>query len=183
MAVKTVWTKQHESVLTRLEQTGRYTATRSGILNSEEARLKMTCYSWLAQAMPQHHRPPDAEFPVWLSLEQAHTMIPSPHTVVLELEVDEALITPVNEAKWSTIANFSYLPSDSADERRHDELLRRCGVSDQKAMMTPFYPAVRQEILHSWLRLFDDRVQVGGSFCDGLVWELRREWLRAVRRP
>ena len=178
----TVWTKQHENVLQALEETGRYTAKRAGILQSEEAKLKMTCYNWLAQAMPQGSRPPDAEFPIWLSLSDEHTMLPSPHHVVLELEVDEALVTPINEAKWGTIANFSYIPTDARDEERHDRLLASYGISDAKAVMTPFYPAVKREVISSWDRLFDERVQVGGSFCDGLIWEVRKEWLKSVRR-
>ena len=182
MSKITVWTKQHRAVLEQLEATGRYTATRSGILTSEEAQLKMTCYNWLAQAMPQQHRPPDAEYPIWVCLSGEHAMLPSANAVILELEVDSDLMTPINEAKWGTIANFSYIPMNPQDDVRHSRMLDSYGISDAKAVMTPFYPAVRQEVIASWNRLFDPDVRLGSSYCDGVLWEVRKEWIRSIRK-
>ncbi|MBR0332133.1 MAG: DUF3841 domain-containing protein, partial [Alistipes sp.] len=40
----------------------------------------------------------------------------------------------VNIAKWGAMLNYSYLPADEADHKRHQKLLRDYGVSDVKAL-------------------------------------------------
>ena len=107
-------------------------------------------------------------------------MLQSPDTVILELEVEEALLTWINVAKWGAINNFSYLPADEADDRRHRKQMQELGISDAEACLSRFYPELRQEICQSWQRLFDDRVQMGGRAVYGLLWELRRSWVRRV---
>ncbi|MBR6554715.1 MAG: DUF3841 domain-containing protein, partial [Clostridia bacterium] len=86
----------------------------------------------------------------------------------------------VNIAKWGAILNYSYIPADEADDRRHKKLLRDYGVSDAKAFMTQFYPDIKREIIASWARLFDDRVQLGNDWCYGTIWEVKQEWITAV---
>ena len=95
-------------------------------------------------------------------------------------ELEEAQITRVNIAKWGAILNYSYIPADEADDRRHKKLLRDYGVSDAKAFMTQFYPDIKREIIASWARLFDDRVQLGNDWCYGTIWEVKQEWITAV---
>lgn len=177
-----VWTKQHEIVLSRLEQTGRYTARKESILKNEDSQLLKPSYDWLARHMPQENRPADADYPIWLSLHAENTMLLSPSTVILELELDEALLTKINVAKWGTINNFSYIPANEEDFRRHNELLNSYGVSDTKACMSQFYPVLKREIEDSWDRLFDDAIQVGSAFCYGLIWEVKREWIQKILR-
>ena len=109
-----VWTKQHISVWETLQRTGTYRASYSGICHNEDAQLMMEAYRWLAANIPdQANRPPEAEFPVWLAFSRAGTMLPTPDTVLLELEIDPRLITHVNIAKWGTILNCAYIPADS----------------------------------------------------------------------
>ncbi len=184
MGTVSVWTKQHEIVLSQLKQAGRYTARRESILKNEDSKLLQTTYEWLARHMPQVGRPPDADYPVWLSLCAENTMLLSPNTVILELEVDDALITKINVAKWGTINNFSYIPADEADAARHSRLLASYGVSDTKACMSQFYPALKREIEESWMRLFDESIQLGGtsSYSYGLIWEVKHEWIRRIIR-
>ena len=66
--------------------------------------------------------------------------------VILELEIEESLITRVNFTKWGMILNYSYIPADKADEKRHKELLEAYGVSDTQAYMSQFYPEIKREI-------------------------------------
>lgn len=182
MRLISVWTKQHEAILSQLAQTGRYVAKREDILKNEDSQLLEPSYNWLAQHMPQEHRPPDADYPIWLSLYADNTRLPSPNTITLELELDESLMTRINVAKWGTITNFSYLPRDDNDAARHNRLLESYGISDAKACMTQFYPALKREIESSWNRLFDDRVQLGDPFCYGLIWEVKKEWIKEISR-
>lgn len=178
----TVFTRQHRNIVKVLETAGRYAATRENVLRNEDARLMLDCYDWLVAHHPQRDlRPVDADYPIWLSYRQDAAVLPNPDSVLLELEVDEALITPINIAKWGAINNFSYIPLDPEDARRHREQMEGFGVTDAKACMTRFYPQLRREIVDSWDRLFDDTVQLGNDLCYGLVWEVRRQWVRSIR--
>ncbi len=177
-----VWTKQHISVWDTLQKQDVYHARYEGIRHNEDARLMMDAYRWLAAHIPGADRkPPEAEFPVWLAFSRAGTMLPTPDTVLLELEIDPAWITHINIAKWGTILNCSYIPLNEADARRHQKLLQDWGASDARACMTPFYPHIRQEIQASWVRLFDDSIQVGSPETYGTIWEVRKEWVRNVQ--
>ena len=82
------------------------------------------------------NKPADVEFPVWVSFRQDATMLPEKGRVILELEIEESLITRVNFTKWGMILNYSYIPADKADEKRHKELLEAYGVSDTQAYMS-----------------------------------------------
>lgn len=181
----TVWTRQHGSVLETLERTGRYTAKREFIVKDleEHADLVLEVYDWLVRHSPAAgERPPDAEYPVWLSYTSEAAMMPTSGSVLLELSLPRRLVTAVNIEKWGAMLNYSYIPSDPRDARRHRKLLEDCGVSDAKAYISRFYPQIKQEITGSWRRLFDDTILLGSSAAYGNVWELRREWVRSVSR-
>lgn len=148
VALITVWTKQHRSVWDTLEREGRYTARREFIEKDlqEHAGLVLEVYDWLVAHGPDSaNRPPDAEYPVWVSFARETTMLPSEGTVILELEVEERLITPVHIGKWGCILNYSYIPADAEDARRHERLLADYGISDAKAYMSRFYPAIKRD--------------------------------------
>ena len=76
--------------------------------------------------------------------------------------------------------NYSYIPADEADARRHRQLLRDYGTNDAKAYMTQFYPDIKREIVASWPRLFDESVKLGNDLKYGTIWELRKEWIDKV---
>ena len=182
METITVWTKQHQNVLEILERTGRYTAKRAYIdLDLQEcAPLVLEVYDWLAAHLPG--RPGDAEYPVWVSYTGEAVMLPSPGTVILELRLPRHRITPVNIEKWGAMLNYSYIPQDSQDARRHRKLLEDYGVSDAKAYLTQFYPQIKREIIGSWDRLFDDSVILGSTAAYGTIWEVRKEWIQSIAR-
>ena len=136
MAKITVWSKQHENVWKVLQETGRYTVKREYIIKDlkEHSELVLDTYEWLVKNGPDYgNKPADVEFPVWVSFRQDATMLPEKGRVILELEIEESLITRVNFTKWGMILNYSYIPADKADEKRHKELLEAYGVSDTQA--------------------------------------------------
>jgi len=176
----TVYTKQHRAVLEALERTGVHRARREAVLQNEDSLLMRPAYDWLAAHLPQTHRHPAADYPVWVSFSRDAAMLPSPGYVILELEVDRQHIMEVNIAKWGAINNCSYLPADDADLRHHRREMEALGLSDAKACTSRFYPALRAKIEASWDRLFDDRVRLGNDLAYGLLWEVRKEWIRSV---
>ena len=178
----TVWTKQHEDVIKELEETGRHIAKREYIFNDlgEHAPLVLEVYDWLAKNSPgAAQKPTDVKYPVWVSAAREATMLPDKGTVILELNTDPALITPVNIDKWGAILN-SYIPADEKDAERHRKLLEEYGVSDAKAYMSQFYPVIKREIVASWSRLFDASIVLGSENSYGNIWEVKREWVTQI---
>ena len=135
MAKITVWSKQHENVWKVLQETGRYTVKREYIIKDlkEHSELVLDTYEWLVKNGPDYgNKPADVEFPVWVSFRQDATMLPEKGRVILELEIEESLITRVNFTKWGMILNYSYIPADKADEKRHKELLEAYGSATRR---------------------------------------------------
>ncbi len=184
MAKIQVWTKQHKSVWETLQAQGRYTARLQYVnLDLQEcADVVLEVYRWLIKHHPKaSERPEDAETPVWISLDRDATMLPSPGTVILELEIEEDLIAPLNIAKWGMIMNYAYIPADHQDGERHRREMQEKGLTDLKAYSTPFYPEEKREIMASWPRLFDRNILIDQDAKEyGLIWEIRKEWVKQV---
>ena len=182
----TVWTRQNKKILEDLEKNGRYIAKKHYIEADMEdtSPVVLAAYDWLVKHSPKAFlRPEDVEYLIWVSYEKEATMLPDSNTVVLELLIDPQLITPININKWGAILNYSYIPENEADAKRHQQLLQTYGVSDVKACMTQFYPQIKREIMDSWDRLFDPNVLLmRGSSEYGVIWEVKKEWVQRVIR-
>jgi hypothetical protein len=178
-----VWTKQHVKVLELLKRNGSFFARRKFVQNDlgSDAEIMALVYDELVKNHPQLNKKPfKAEVPVWVSFSYEATMKPSQDFVILNLEIPDSEITRVNIAKWGMMLNYSYIPLNKADEARHRELVKKCGVDDTRAVMTQFYPELKSEIVESWSRLFDDSIKIGGDASYGLVWQLKKEWLKGI---
>ena len=180
-----VWSKQHENVWKLLNDGDRYVVKKEHVVGDlqEHSRFILEAYDWYVRRVSaKYPKPVDARYPLWLSLSLENTMIPSENTVILKMEIEEDIIMPVNINKWSMILNYSFIPKDEEDERRHRALLEQYGVSDAKAYMSSFYPQIKKEIVGSWDRLFDNNVAINGNRMQyGTVWELRKEWVVDVQ--
>ena len=185
MAKITVWTKQNKAVLEQLERDGRFIAREDYMRKAMEdtSDIMFLVYRWLSAHMPtQEYRPADAKFPVWVSPIKEATMLPEPGQPVLELQLDKELVAYADITKWTSIINYAYIPRDEADNAAHNALLQNYGISDAKAVMTPFYPQIKRIVMDSWDRLFDDSVVLPGGRAGryGLIWEVRKEWIKQV---
>ena len=179
-----VWTRQHSSVLKTIQETGRYVAKKEYITidMQEHADIIFEVYDWLVKNGPDvANRPQDVQYPVWVSFDEKAAMLAGDEGVVLELLLDEASITFINIAKWGAILNYSYIPQDQADAKRHKTLLELYGTDDVRAVMTSFYPEIKREIVKSWDRLFDSSIMLGNDLCYGTIWEIKKEWITGVR--
>lgn len=181
----TVWTKQHENVLKELKNIGRYIAKKKYIIMDlqEHADIVLEAYQWLIKNGPDaNNKPEDAEFPVWVSFSRDATMLLSEKTIILELELEESLITKINIIKWGMILNYAYLPENEADEKRHKKLLEDYRISDTQAYMSQFYPNIKREIIGSWKRLFDNNNYNNTSDYYGNIWEIKERWIKKIIR-
>lgn len=109
-------------------------------------------------------------------------MLPSPDMVIMELELDPSIITKVDIFKWGTILNYSYIPTDEQDKKRHKDILTLYSISDTAAYMSQFYPDIKRKIINSWNRLFYDSITLGSNECYGNIWEIRKEWITRILR-
>lgn len=109
-------------------------------------------------------------------------MLKSPGTVILELTLDPSRIVPVNIMKWGAVLDYSYIPADQETLPGTESSWRNTGSATAKAYMSQFYPEIKREIIKSWDRLFDARVDVGNPDCYGNIWEIKKEWITDVLR-
>ena len=175
------WTKQHKGVLENIKKNGRHTAKKEFIHQSEEAMLTIDTYDWLVGELVKISSPPaDADYPIWISLKRDATMLISPNTVIMELEIPADIVTYLNIPKWTAVNNYSYIPLDEEDKKRHTELLKMYGTCDVKACMTEFYPEIKREIHESWSRVFDDSIKIGNDNAYGLIWEIKKDWIKNI---
>lgn len=178
-----VWTKQNAAVLEQLERDGRFIADERYIRREldDAADIMLFIYRWLADHMNYaYERPTDVLFPVWVSFDKEATMMPESGYVVLELSVHSDFVTKIDIAKWTKITNYSYIPLDKKDEAEHNKCLAEQGTDNAHAVMTEFWPQLRKKIIDSWDRLFDESIRLDGIGTYGLMWEVKKEWIRNV---
>ena len=179
-----VYTKQHEAVLEQINKTGRYITNNLHVADDYIGfkEYALQAYDWLAGHAPSsENKPDDADYPIWVSLDENTIQFPEPGYVIFKLDVDPARVDRVNINKWGTMLNLSYIPVDDDDHDAHIRMLNDYGVSDTKAYMTQFYPDIKREIRDSWERLFDDSINMGSDACYGIIWEIRKEDIIAIR--
>lgn len=178
-----VWTRQDSRVLDILNSDGVYRC------RSEFIDLKMEnfssyykkLYDWYASRAEAIVPKPsdDIKYPVWVSIDEAVQLRPVPGTVVLELEVDEELLVITDLEKWGYVVNFFYLPRTREDLNKHDAELKRFGIGDESALISGdkgnFYPLLKQKIMKSWDRLFEDYML--SNIRQATIWEIKKEWI------
>lgn len=183
MSEITVWTKQNNAVLDQLDSNGRFIADERYIRRElgDTAPVMLYIYGWLSDHVPiAGNKPEDAVYPVWVSFDRDATMMAEPGYAILELSLDTDKIVAIDILKWTTITNYSYIAVDEEDEREHNRLLEESGTDNARAVMTQFYPELRNRIIHSWDRLFDPPAIPGDQGTYGLIWEVRSEWITRI---
>ncbi len=183
----TAWTRQVSQVLEEIERTGSYHVREEYVRakNGEIADYYLELYRWYTrQARRRIEIPEEYDLPIWLSLSEAQKLPPAPGTVSFTLEIPRDHLVIADMDKWGYRVNYMYIPTSPEDEHRHNEELRRYGISSEAALVSGpkgnFYPLLRRKIVESW-----DRIFIPSDCADnnvGTVWEIRPEWIREVER-
>lgn len=179
-----VWTKQNQGILADLEQNGRYIVKKEYIVQKmeEHATLYLDVYDWFYKAaVPFLHPPNDAKYPIWVSLAKEESIGNSDGNVQLEISVEKNRLLTMDLDKWGRIVNYMYIPMNAQDEEEHEKMLASYGIDDCTAYMTPFYPNIKQKVIKSWDRLFDESI-ILSEFRVGVLWELKKEWIIEIIR-
>lgn len=110
---------------------------------------------------------------------------PVENTVILKLEIPEGQYLICNMKGWDYRVNYWYVPLDQEDDKKHKEELKRYGIASEDELVTgrkgEFYPMLKRKITGSWDRIFTVPPDTEENAA-ATAWELRKSWVREVRR-
>lgn len=178
-----IWTRQDISILDVLEKEKRYIVKKEYIEKKMEdcAKYYFEVYSWYtkkaSEIVPKPH---DVKYPVWVSVTSDFMLQQVPDTVILELLIDKDSVIVTDTEKWGRIVNLLYVPLSDEDENEYDKKLKNYGISNcSNAYMSSFYPHLKNEIIKSWDRLFDNSYSLS-DLKQGTIWEVKKEWIQRI---
>ena len=183
-----LWTRQAADILNELREHGIYRVKREYIekKNDTISEYYLKLYRWYTQEARKYIcLPREAEYPVWLSVNEDNMLQPTPGTVILKAEVPADQYIYCNYDGWGYCVNYWYVPFDEEDKKRHEQELKRYGLkSDDELLLTDkgnFYPLLKRKVQESWKRIFTllPKDEVTGLVATS--WQLRQEWIREVR--
>lgn len=182
----TLWTRQDIKSLEALE--------RNGVIRINEAHLTekfdvitdyvAELYRWFVkEASTRVPKPEDVEFPIWCSVSELNMLRPTPDQVVYVLEVDPAEILYFDGQKWDYVLNHHYVAKNAEDARAYQHELEAKGIANGFSLFVgnkaQFYPRERQEIIDSWVRIFD--IEAWNIFnVQANIWEIRPEMIKTI---
>lgn len=178
MAKRLVWTRQSAKILDELDQNGRYIVKKSYIEEKmeEHAKLYFETYTWYSnKAKNLVEKPDDVIFPIWVSLTESSMLGLTEGNVLLELSIDEEALILVDQEKWGYVVNYLYIPKDEMDDQQHEAMLRKFNLDETEAYMSPFYPAIKAQIIKSWDRVFTIDQDIKPENLTATIWEIKSE--------
>jgi len=175
-----VWTRQDDSVLETLEEDGvyrvkeKYIRAKMGNL----ADIYINVYKWLRnQASKRMDIPEAARYPIWLTTHEELKLPEAEGCINFELEIPDSNILIFDMEKWDYIVNYMYLPEDDQDRQRFKDKLDKYNINvESDIYLENFYPLLKQEMVSSWERLFDDNIRLSNHDV-AICWELKKEWV------
>lgn len=177
------WSKQSKKSMEFLETYEYYVAKEEFIekKRKELANIYLIAYTWLSKSASKYlAKPSYAEYPIWVNLQPQTLIKDQKDMVLLHLDIPEEEVLLFNFDRWAQILNFSYIPLDENDKKRHIKEREELGVSmDAKAFMTPFYPLLREKIEKSWDFLFLEK-DIPIEKQVGIIWEVKKEWITKI---
>ncbi|MBQ6389496.1 MAG: DUF3841 domain-containing protein [Mogibacterium sp.] len=150
----------------------------------ECAGIFLTAYdAYVREAEKIVPRPDDKAYPYWAfsSMEQVD-LSGGGRVMKLEVPVREAVF--FDQYDWYKVLRLSYIGLSPEDEAAFARKLNMRGIRDaSEAVLKPFYPDVKREIIGSWKRLFrhDDAIRQGDlsgvRAVQAGLWQIKKEWL------
>lgn len=183
-----MWTRQVPGVLEELEQCGTYICRKEYIRkkNGSMSEYYLKLYEWYTKEASKYIEIPGKyAYPIWMSLYEETMLQPVGGTVILKTEIPEDQYVICNMESWGYRVNYWYIPLDREDMMSHEQELKKYGIRNEEDLILTdkgnFYPLLRRKIQDSWSRVFT--VRPSSPFeTAATVWELKREWVREVRK-
>lgn len=185
---RTLWTRQRPEVWEELKSSGIYRVKKEYIeeKNGSITDYYLELYRWYTKTAKKYLTiPPGCEYPIWLSLGEEFMLQPVENTVILKLEIPEGQYLICNMKGWDYRVNYWYVPLDQEDDKKHKEELKRYGIASEDELVTgrkgEFYPMLKRKVTGSWERIFTVPPDTEENAA-ATAWELRKSWVREVRR-
>lgn len=180
-----LYSMQADIVLEMLERDGVCCSKREYVQKKyqESAPIFLTVYSWFVdEAKLIVPRPEGAEYPYW-AFRDLYNVDKSGGGNILELQVpaDEVILFDLFD--WNQVLCLKYLGENEADEQSFREMLKQCGIREDKVMLSDFYPQQKRQIMESWKRLFRHHAQLIQGNDEGVrgvqagLWRIKKEWV------
>ena len=181
----TLYASQADPVIEAIERNGVCYSKEAYVRKKyqESAKIFTTAYSWFVREMEKYVKKPDgAEYPYW-AFREAYNVDQSMggNFLTLEVPLDEVLLFDMYD--WNKILCLKYLGEDEADELAFQAYLKQRGVREMDAVLTGFYPELKQKIMGSWPRLFRHHEQIrageesGAKSVQAALWQSKKEWI------
>lgn len=181
-----LWTRQDIKSLDELKNNGVIRINRSHLNEKFDliSDYVVNLYEWFVEAANARlPKPASVEFPIWCSISEENMLWPTVDTVVYVLEVDASEVIYFDGGKWDYVLNHLYVPVDAADEAAYQREMAARGHKNLFSFIDSktahLYPEERQQVVDSWIRVFDIddwnifRVQAN-------LWEIRPEMVVEV---
>ncbi len=181
------WTRQVVQVLDEIERTGRYTVKEEyvRIKNGDISDYFLKHYRWLTQQCRRYIQiDEDLDLPIWLAMTEDQRLGCARGNCSITLDIPKDKLMLVDYERWGYQLNDMYVPTTEADEKAHNEELRRYGIGNEAQLITGdlgnFYPMLKQKVIKSWDRVFVPSPVLSENV--GCIWEIRPEWIVDVER-
>ena len=179
------WTRQDKNILKTLRKNGIYQVKERYIRFKlgDIAKFYIDIYKWYYHKASEIVNPPEsAQYPIWLSTEEDMKLPLAGNQIMLELEIPEDKVIILDMLKWDYVVNYWYIPKNEEDARKHNKELKRIWIKSESSIyMENFYPRLKDKIVKSWDRLFDNNIKLSNKKI-ATVWEIRKEWINKIKK-
>ena len=181
-----LYSPQAEAVWQAVERDGTAFSRRAYVQKKyeESAAIFTSAYdAYVKEAVNYAAKPEGAEYPYW-AFASARDLDASMGSRVMHLNVPLEETVLFDMFDWYRVLRLTYLGSTPEEEEAFDKKVRARGLrSPDEAVLTPFYPDIKREILDSWRRnLFrhNDALKAGDDTgvraVQAGLWRIRKEW-------
>lgn len=182
----TLYTAQSQFVVDTLKEEGICFSKKAYIERKygESAAIFTTAYTWFAKEAAKYlAKPDDAEYPYWLFTQPENVgHSGSGRLLTFHVPMDEAIFFDMYD--WNQILALRYMGDTPADEQQFRNKLAERGIKQESdAVLTNFYPDLKQEVQASWHQLFrhHEAIKNGSDTqveaVQAATWCLKKEWL------
>lgn len=149
------------------------------------AGIFLTAYdAYIREAEKIVPRPDDKAYPYW-AFASEDMVDRSGGVRVMKLEVPMSEVVFFDQYEWYKVLRLSYLGLSAEDEAAFARKLEMRGIRDtSEAVLKPFYPDIKREIVGSWQRLFRHDAAIKRGDAAGVravqagLWQIKKEWLQ-----
>lgn len=182
----TLYSPQAEAVWDAVITGGAAYSRREYIRRKYEdcAEIFLTAYdAYIREAEKIVPRPDDKAYPYW-AFASLDSLDRSGNARIMKMEVPISEAVFFDQYDWFKVLRLSYIGDTPEEETAFVRKLEMRGIRDSSAaVLKPFYPDIKREIIQSWKKLFRNDNAIRRGDTSGVravqagLWVIRKEWL------